>query len=63
MEGRFGCSRLMKKASLAGAFFVSAIWLSGAQAFCPAPSDLAQVTVQRVVDGVPCAWLMAAACA
>jgi endonuclease YncB( thermonuclease family) len=41
----------MKKASLAGAFFVSAIWLSGAQAFCPAPTGLAHVTVQRVVDG------------
>lgn len=42
---------LMKKASLAGAFFMSAIWLSGAQAFCPAPSGLASVAVQRVVDG------------
>jgi endonuclease YncB( thermonuclease family) len=41
----------MKKASLAGAFFVSAIWLSGAQAFCPVPSGLASVAVQRVVDG------------
>lgn len=46
-----GFSLLMKKASLAGAFFMSAIWLSGAQAFCPAPSGLAQVAVQRVVDG------------
>jgi len=42
---------LMKKASLAGAFFVSAIWLSAAQAFCPVPGDLAKVAVQRVVDG------------
>ncbi|VVP38668.1 MULTISPECIES: thermonuclease family protein [Pseudomonas] len=42
---------LMKKASLAGAFFVSAIWLSAAQAFCPAPAGLASATVQRVVDG------------
>ncbi|WP_414871691.1 thermonuclease family protein [Pseudomonas sp. IT-347P] len=41
----------MKKASLAGAFFVSAIWLSGAQAFCPAPAGLTSVAVQRVVDG------------
>ncbi|WP_085631061.1 MULTISPECIES: thermonuclease family protein [unclassified Pseudomonas] len=41
----------MKKASLAGAFFVSAIWLPGAQAFCPAPGGLADVAVQRVVDG------------
>ncbi len=51
MEGRFDFSRLMKKASLAGAFFVSAIWLSGAQAFCPAPAGLTSVAVQRVVDG------------
>jgi endonuclease YncB( thermonuclease family) len=46
-----GFSLLMKKASLAGAFFVSAIWLSGAQAFCPAPGVLTSVAVQRVVDG------------
>ncbi|WP_335943758.1 thermonuclease family protein [Pseudomonas sp. G166] len=51
MDGRLDCSRLIKKASLVGAFFVSAIWLAGAQAFCPAPSGLIQVTVQRVVDG------------
>ena len=51
MEGRFDFSRLMKKASLAGAFFVSAIWLSSAQAFCPAPVGLDSATVQRVVDG------------
>ncbi|MHC8303809.1 thermonuclease family protein [Pseudomonas sp. PB3P13] len=42
---------LLKKASLAGAFFVSAIWLSNAQAFCPTPTGLVPVTVQRVVDG------------
>ncbi|MED7665843.1 thermonuclease family protein [Pseudomonas moraviensis subsp. stanleyae] len=41
----------MKKASLAGAFFVSAIWLSAAQAFCPTPAGLTSVSVQRVVDG------------
>ncbi|MHC8302175.1 thermonuclease family protein [Pseudomonas sp. ZS1P83] len=46
-----GFTLLMKKASLAGAFFMSAIWLSGAQAFCPAPSGLTPVAVQRVVDG------------
>ena len=46
-----GFTLLMKKASLAGAFFMSAIWLSGAQAFCPVPSGLTQVAVQRVVDG------------
>lgn len=46
-----GFSLLMKKASLAGAFFMSAIWLSAAQAFCPVPSGLTSVAVQRVVDG------------
>ncbi|MDI2593327.1 thermonuclease family protein [Pseudomonas sp. 681] len=46
-----GFSLLLKKASLAGAFFVSAIWLSAAQAFCPAPPGLTPVVVQRVVDG------------
>jgi len=45
---------LMKKASLAGAFFMSAIWLSAAQAFCPAPSGLTPVAVQRVVMATPC---------
>jgi endonuclease YncB( thermonuclease family) len=44
-------SRLLKKASLAGAFFMSAIWLSGAQAFCPAPASLPVFQVERVVDG------------
>lgn len=51
MESRSGFSRLMKKASLAGAFFMSAIWLSGAQAFCPVPNGMTPVAVQRVVDG------------
>ncbi len=51
MEGRLDFSRLMKKASLAGAFFVSAIWLSAAQAFCPTAAGLTSVSVQRVVDG------------
>lgn len=51
MGSRYGFSMLMKKASLAGAFFVSAIWLSAAQAFCPAPGGLTSVVVQRVVDG------------
>ncbi|UZE24219.1 thermonuclease family protein [Pseudomonas sp. B21-056] len=41
----------MKKASLVGAFFVSAIWLASAQAFCPTPTDATEVAVQRVVDG------------
>ncbi|NYH08546.1 endonuclease YncB(thermonuclease family) [Pseudomonas moraviensis] len=30
---------------------MSAIWLSAAQAFCPAPTALDSATVQRVVDG------------
>lgn len=48
-----GFCKLLKKASLVGAFFVPGIWLSAAQAevFCPAPASLAQVHVQRVVDG------------
>ncbi|VVP55647.1 hypothetical protein PS862_05699 [Pseudomonas fluorescens] len=46
-----GFTLLMKKASLAGAFFVSAFWICAAQAFCPAPDGLASVAVQRVVDG------------
>ncbi|NBF01871.1 thermonuclease family protein [Pseudomonas sp. Fl5BN2] len=41
----------MKKASQVGAFFVGAIWLTAAQAFCPAPKGLIPATVQRVVDG------------
>ncbi|MBD8270385.1 MULTISPECIES: thermonuclease family protein [Pseudomonas fluorescens group] len=48
-----GFCQLLKKASLAGAFFVPAIWFSAAQArvFCPAPASVAPVHVQRVVDG------------
>ncbi|WP_439877255.1 thermonuclease family protein [Pseudomonas prosekii] len=46
-----GFSPLLKKASLVGAFFVSAIWLSAAQAFCPVPAGLTPIAVQRVVDG------------
>ncbi|APC16387.1 nuclease [Pseudomonas frederiksbergensis] len=47
-----GFSLLLKKASLAGAFFMSAIWFPSAQALCPAPtSKLEAVSVQRVVDG------------
>lgn len=42
---------LYKKASLVGAFFMSAIWLPGVWAFCPAPVGLPQFKVQRVVDG------------
>lgn len=45
------CSRLLKRASLVGAFFTSAIWLTAAQALCPAPDSLSVFAVQRVVDG------------
>jgi endonuclease YncB( thermonuclease family) len=51
LESRSGYSRLMKKASLVGAFFVPAIWLCGAQASCPLPGELPEAAVQRVVDG------------
>lgn len=44
-------SVLAKKASLVGAFFVSAIWLAPAQALCKAPPGLEPVPVERVVDG------------
>lgn len=44
-------SRLLKRASLAGAFFMSAIWLSAANALCPAPDSAPLFTVQQVVDG------------
>ncbi|MDB6144109.1 MAG: nuclease [Pseudomonas sp.] len=44
-------SRLLKRASLAGAFFMSAIWLSAANALCPAPESVSEFAVQRVVDG------------
>ena len=49
----FGLARLLKKASLVGAFFVPAIWLSTvhAQVLCPAPGALTYAQVQRVVDG------------
>ena len=46
-----GYSSLLKKASLVGAFFVSAIYLAPALAFCSMPAGLPSVAVQRVVDG------------
>ncbi len=48
-----GFCRRLKKASLAGAFFMPGIWLTTAHAevFCPAPASMARVEVQRVVDG------------
>ncbi|MDG6404383.1 thermonuclease family protein, partial [Pseudomonas quasicaspiana] len=51
MENPTGLSRLLKKASLVGAFFVAAIWLPAAQALCPASSSLPVAQVERVVDG------------
>jgi endonuclease YncB( thermonuclease family) len=51
LDNPVGFSRLLKKASLAGAFFVAAIWLPAAQAFCPAPPSLPVAQVARVVDG------------
>jgi len=49
----FGLARLLKKASLAGAFFIPAIWLSGAFAapLCPAPGALTYASVAHVSDG------------
>ena len=48
-----GLAGLLKKASLVGAFFVPAIWLSGVQAqvLCPATGPLSYVQVERVSDG------------
>ena len=48
-----GLAGLLKKASLAGAFFVPAIWLAGVSAapLCAAPGALSYAQVQRVVDG------------
>ena len=46
-----GLAKLLKKASLAGAFFMGAIWHIQAQAFCPTPVDPQRVSVRQVVDG------------
>jgi endonuclease YncB( thermonuclease family) len=46
-----GCSAVLKKASLVGAFFVFVLPLAPAQAFCPAPGKLPSVKVRHVVDG------------
>lgn len=48
-----GLAGLLKKASLAGAFFVPVIWLSSVQAalLCPAPRAVTSAQVERVVDG------------
>jgi endonuclease YncB( thermonuclease family) len=46
-----GKTGLLEKAPLVGVFFMSAIWLSSAEAFCPAPGKLPGAQVQKVVDG------------
>nr|WP_199868935.1 thermonuclease family protein [Pseudomonas sp. CFBP 13719] len=48
-----GLLSLLKKAPLAGAFFVGVFWLGAAQAeaFCPAPSGLGTAQVRQVIDG------------
>jgi endonuclease YncB( thermonuclease family) len=51
LGGPLGFSRLLKKASLAGAFFMSTIWLPTAYALCTAPGPLPVFAVERVVDG------------
>ena len=53
LNSLFGLVRLLKKASLAGAFFVPAIWLASASAapLCPAPGALSYARVERVSDG------------
>ncbi|GAB3472094.1 thermonuclease family protein [Azotobacter salinestris] len=45
------CFALLKKAPLAGAFFVSVAWGLPAQALCPAPDKLSTARVERVIDG------------
>ena len=53
LSSLFGLVRLLKKASLAGAFFVPAIWLASASAapLCPAPGAVSYALVDRVSDG------------
>lgn len=46
-----GKTGILEKAPLVGVFFMSAIWLSSAEAFCPSPVDLPIAQVQKVVDG------------
>ncbi len=46
-----GFSRGMRKASLVGAFFVSALLALPAQALCPAPVQLVEQRVAQVIDG------------
>ena len=53
LDRLLGLTGLLKKASLAGAFFVPAIWLSCVQAevLCPAARAVTPAQVERVVDG------------
>ena len=51
MVTQMGCTALMKKASLVGAFFVCLLVTWSAPAACLAPGKLAQVRVSKVVDG------------
>ena len=53
LDRLLGLTGLLKKASLAGAFFVPAIWWTAlyAEPLCPAPGPVSYVQVQRVVDG------------
>ena len=53
LSSLFGLVRLLKKASLAGAFFMPASWFSGAWAapLCPAPGAVSYALVERVSDG------------
>ena len=53
LSSLFGLVRLLKKASLAGAYFVPAIWLASASAapLCPAPGAVSYALVDRVSDG------------
>ena len=51
MVAQMGCTALMKRASLVGAFYVCLLVTWSAPAACLAPGKLAQVRVSKVVDG------------
>ncbi|WP_145191298.1 thermonuclease family protein [Pseudomonas sp. URMO17WK12:I11] len=51
MANPSGFALLLKKAPLAGAFFVGAVWHLPALAFCPLPAKVQTVAVRQVVDG------------
>lgn len=46
-----GCTALLKKASLVGAFFVFGGWVFPALALCPPPDGASSALVQQVIDG------------